>query len=115
MLRKLMIATPTLGAEPAIPRDSLEQRGFSRSIFTNEEGNVRRYLDIDSMRERSDIERIATCINTLLQRRNPPQKRPQDFGNYPLPPTSHRLSVRVISFDRKDATLSRQPASLCET
>src|SRR5258708_27669436 len=115
MLRKLMIATPTLGAEPAIPRDSLEQRGFSRSIFTDEEGNVRRYLDIDSMGERSDIERIATCINTLLQRRNPPQKRSRNLRSRALPSTRHGLSVRVIPFDRKDATLARQSAFPCAT
>jgi hypothetical protein len=84
-----MITAAALGPEPAITSYRLEQGRFSRSIFADKERNVRRYLDVDTMRERADVERIATWIDTLRNYRDTPKKRPRNLRRHSLPSNAH--------------------------
>ena len=80
MRRELMIAAATLRAKAAVAGYRLEQGRFSRSIFADKERNVRRYLDVDTMRERADVERIATWIDTLRNCRDTLRNGAETFG-----------------------------------
>jgi hypothetical protein len=66
--------------KPLFLADYLKQRRFSRPILAHEEGNVGRYLDVDTARKGWNVERIAGWIDLIRNETDAPQKWTRKLG-----------------------------------
>jgi hypothetical protein len=73
--RAVMIAVAALGVEAAALRQRFEKRGLPAAILADEERDPTAKCQVDPMRERADVERVAGWVGFLGKDRDPVKER----------------------------------------